>query len=64
MTQRRLGEASGNRRATVCWIMVCFSIERQQLLGAPLAAQRPEAGAAPAGENHGMKVRLSHGLRI
>jgi hypothetical protein len=34
------------------------------LLGATLPAQRPETGAAAAGENHGMEVRLSHSLWI
>ena len=41
-----------------------LSVERQQLLGATLPAQRPEARAAAAGENHGMKVCLSHSSRI
>src|SRR6185437_5939497 len=39
-----------------------LSVERQQLLGKALPAQGPEASAAPAGENHGMKAGLSHSL--
>ena len=37
-----------------------LSVERQQLLGATLPAQRPEARAPAAGENHRMEVCLSH----
>ncbi len=37
-----------------------LAIERQQLLGATLPAQRPEAGAAAAGKNHGMEVGFGH----
>ena len=36
-----------------------LAIEREQLLGAPLAAQRPEARASAAGENDGIEVRDS-----
>ena len=35
------------------------SVEGQQLLGAPLAAERPEARAAPTGENDGIKIGLN-----
>jgi hypothetical protein len=35
-----------------------LAVERKQLLGAALAAQRPEARAAAAGENYGIEVRL------
>ena len=33
-----------------------LAVKRQQLFGPPLAAQRPEAGAAAAGENHGIEI--------
>src|SRR5581483_2678102 len=32
------------------------AVERQHLLGAALAAQRPESCAAPAGQNHGIEA--------
>ena len=35
-----------------------LAIERKQLLGAALAAQRPEARAAAASQNHGIEVRV------
>ena len=41
-----------------------LSVEREQLLGTTLPAQRPEAGAAAAGENHGMKICLSHSSEL
>ncbi len=37
-----------------------LAVERQQLLGPALPAQRPEARAAAASENHGMEVCFSH----
>ena len=40
-----------------------LAVERQQLLGALLAAQRPEARAAAAGKDHGIEIGvLSHGF--
>ena len=33
-----------------------FAVERQQLLGALLAAERPETRAAPSGQNHGIEI--------
>ena len=40
-----------------------LAVERQQLLGALLAAQRPEARAAPSSQNYGIEIRvLSHGF--
>ena len=33
-----------------------LAIKRQKLLGAALTAERPEAGAAAAGKNHGMEI--------
>src|ERR1019366_456110 len=35
-----------------------LAVQRQQLLGHPLAAQRPEASAASTGENDGIKRKL------
>src|SRR5450759_2339555 len=35
-----------------------LAVEREQLLGAALAAQRPEARASAAGENYGIEVRV------
>jgi hypothetical protein len=35
------------------------SVEGQQLLRAPLAAERPKARAAPTGENDGIKIGLN-----
>ena len=58
MIQKRLGAAIGARRATVCWIMVCVAVEREQLLGAAFAAQRPEARASAASQNYGIEVRV------
>ena len=37
-----------------------LAVKRQQLLGAALPAQRPEAGASAAGKNHGMEICLGH----
>jgi hypothetical protein len=34
------------------------AIQRQQLLGPPLTAKRPEAGATASGENYGIEVVL------
>ena len=39
-----------------------LAVERQQLLGPALPAQRPEAGAAAAGKNHGMEICLCHSI--
>ena len=39
-----------------------LAVEREQLLGPTLPAQRPEAGAAAAGQNHGIEIGLSHSL--
>ncbi len=40
-----------------------FAIEREQLLGALSPAERPEAGAAAAGQNHGIEIGVfSHGF--
>ncbi len=37
-----------------------FTVEGQQLLGAPLAAQWPEARSPSAGEYHGIEMRISN----
>jgi len=35
-----------------------LAVKREQLLGALLAAERPEASAATAGKNYGIEVQI------
>jgi hypothetical protein len=39
---------------------VLLAVWGEQLFGAELAAQRPEAGASSAGEDYGIEVRFGH----
>ena len=64
MTQKRAGRSQRQQPRHGLLDHGLLAVERQQLLGATLPAQRPEAGAAAAGKNHGMEICLSHSLRI
>ena len=64
MIQKRAGRGQRQQPRDRLLDHGLLAVERQQLLGPTLPAQRPEAGAAPAGENHGMEVCLSHSVQM
>ncbi len=64
MIQKRFGGARGEAGDGLLDHGV-LAIERQQLLGAPLAAQRPKARASASGQDYGIEVRvLSHSVGV
>ena len=56
MTQKRAGRSQRQQSRHRLLDHGLLAVERQQLLGATLPAQRPEARAASAGKNHGMEI--------
>ena len=56
MIQKRLGAAMGSKARDGLLDHGVLAVEREQLLGAALAAQRPEARAAAASQDHGIEM--------
>ena len=59
MIQNFFGGASGNNRATVCWIMVCLPSSASNCFARLLAAQRPEARTTPSSQYHRIEIEFS-----
>ena len=55
--QRRSGGITGARRSTVAWISDALAHHVEHLLGGALAAPRPEARSAPAGQDQAVVMR-------
>ena len=58
MIQKRLGRSHGRQARDRLLDHGLLAVEREQLLGATLAAQRPETRAPAAGQDHGIEMRI------